>query len=500
MSEEKKEEKMDRRKYIKYVGAGAAVAAAAAIGYSVSELTRPPPPPPPTPTTVVQTVLKTETLPGTTIVRTEERTVVTTASPTPPRVLIRFMCHETDEYTIKALSEAIEAYEKENPHVKISFEPVATGYQWSKIMMEYVAGKAPEIATMAASFDVLSLLDMGILYPITEIVKTYPIESYFPGTLFARDGEQYALPFDVNVGTLFYRRDIFDAYGIKVPETWDELVEAVEKARIDLDRDGKIDLWPVFPGGRGMEGVWEYILGLYWTNGGKIFDDKFNVLLDSPEYLPKMVEALQVVKKLVENSPPGADGWAGWADTISHVKAGKASIFFYHGARPIDALVRANPTIAEKIANVLFPVKKKGDVPHPYGTSDWFVVLKPSVFPEEAVKFLKWFYQSPYWMKFQTSVPLHFVPANLEIAKKPEYLNHPIISKYYHIVETILEAAKTSSDFLIEPGNKVHNPYIAKIRAEMIIPDMFHKYYYGQMSAEDAIKWAASELRKIVGK
>jgi len=493
MREKKKEEKMDRRKYIKYIGAGAVVAAAAAaIGYGVSELTKPPPPP--KPTTVVQTV------PAPTTIVTTVPTVTTITTVSPARVLIRFMCHETDEYSIKAISEAIAAYEKENPHVKISFEPVATGYQWSKIMMEYVAGKAPEIASMAASFDVLSLLDMGILYPITEVVKTYPIESYLPGTLFMRDGEQYALPYDVNVGTLFYRKDLFDAYGIKVPETWDEFAEAVEKARIDLDKDGKIDVWPTFPGGRGMEGVWEYLLGLYWTNGGKIFDDKFNVLLDSPEYLPKMVETLQLVKKLVECSPPGADSWAGWAETVSHVKAGKSSMFFYHGARPLDALIRENPTQAEKIANVLFPVKKRGDVPHSYGAYDWFVVLKPSVYPEEAVKFLKWFYQSPYWIKFQTSVPLHFAPANLEIAKKPEYLSNPIISKYYHIVETEMKAAKTSIDPILEPGNKVPNPYMAKIRAEMIIPDMFHKYYYGQMSAEDAIKWAASEIRKIVGK
>ncbi|MEM3407700.1 MAG: ABC transporter substrate-binding protein [Nitrososphaerota archaeon] len=74
MSEEKKEEKMDRRKYIKYIGAGAVVAgAAAAIGYGISELTKPPPP---TPTTVVTTVPA-----PTTVVTTapQPTTVVTTA-------------------------------------------------------------------------------------------------------------------------------------------------------------------------------------------------------------------------------------------------------------------------------------------------------------------------------------------------------------------------------------------------------------------------------------
>ncbi|MEM3631123.1 MAG: hypothetical protein QXY18_06915, partial [Nitrososphaerota archaeon] len=78
------EEKMDRRKYIKYVGAGAVVAAAAAaIGYGVSELTRPPP----TPTTVVTTVPAPTTVvttapPPTTIVTTVPTvTTVTTAPP-----------------------------------------------------------------------------------------------------------------------------------------------------------------------------------------------------------------------------------------------------------------------------------------------------------------------------------------------------------------------------------------------------------------------------------
>jgi|GEM_PF-466463 len=89
MSEEKK---IDRRKYIKYVGAGAAVAAAAAIGYGVSELTRPPPP---TPTTVVTTVpapttIVTTTVKPTTIVTTVPTvTTVTTAPqfPLPPKTV-----------------------------------------------------------------------------------------------------------------------------------------------------------------------------------------------------------------------------------------------------------------------------------------------------------------------------------------------------------------------------------------------------------------------------
>jgi peptide/nickel transport system substrate-binding protein len=97
MSEEKKEEKIDRRKYIKYVGAGAVVAAAAAaIGYGISELTKPPPTPTtvvttvPAPTTIVTTAVKPTTVVTTvptTVVTTVPTTEIVTTTPKVPQIL-----------------------------------------------------------------------------------------------------------------------------------------------------------------------------------------------------------------------------------------------------------------------------------------------------------------------------------------------------------------------------------------------------------------------------
>jgi branched-chain amino acid transport system substrate-binding protein len=80
MSEEKK---IDRRKYIKYVGAGAVVAAAAAIGYGISELTKPPPP---TPTTVVTTVPAPTTIVTTAVKPTTVVTTIPTVTTVPTTV------------------------------------------------------------------------------------------------------------------------------------------------------------------------------------------------------------------------------------------------------------------------------------------------------------------------------------------------------------------------------------------------------------------------------
>jgi len=105
------EEKIDRRKYIKYVGAGAVVAAAAAaIGYGVSELTKPPPP---TPTTVVTTV------PAPT-------TIVTTITTAPP-VKKGFLWGEEalylgDEFLI-TLSRAAMYYAMDNGDTLITLDP-----------------------------------------------------------------------------------------------------------------------------------------------------------------------------------------------------------------------------------------------------------------------------------------------------------------------------------------------------------------------------------------
>jgi len=76
----------------------------------------------------------------------------------------------------------------------------------------------------------------GWLHPVTDYVKdTDPavlsVDDFIPRVMDEQcrwDGTLYGLPFITAGFTLYYRTDIFDKYGLKPPQTWDELLQVAK--------------------------------------------------------------------------------------------------------------------------------------------------------------------------------------------------------------------------------------------------------------------------------
>src|SRR5690606_11638995 len=76
----------------------------------------------------------------------------------------------------------------------------------------------------------------GWTIPVEDfIAKTNPevlaIDDFFPLVLEGQgmwEGKVFGLPFIQAVFGLYYRTDLFEKYGLEVPETWDELYEVVK--------------------------------------------------------------------------------------------------------------------------------------------------------------------------------------------------------------------------------------------------------------------------------
>src|SRR5215467_1339165 len=68
------------------------------------------------------------------------------------------------------------------------------------------------------------------LLPLNERMKTLDTADFIPTTVAsgAFSGTQYAVPVDPNVQLLVYRKDLFEAKGLKPPATWDELLAAAK--------------------------------------------------------------------------------------------------------------------------------------------------------------------------------------------------------------------------------------------------------------------------------
>ena len=147
-----------------------------------------------------------------------------------------------------------------------------------------------------------TLLEGGYLEPFNKFLEDseladpdYDIDDFIPSPLkwVTADGKLYGLPFDGGVVVLFYRKDLFEERGLTPPvayidgelnKEWiSEYLELAKKLTLDIDGDGKIDIWGgEFPGKRGPLLVHEYMYRIR-SLGGELFDKDWNPIFNSPE-------------------------------------------------------------------------------------------------------------------------------------------------------------------------------------------------------------------------
>ena len=112
----------------------------------------------------------------------------------------------------------------------------------------------------------------------------FDVKDFFPSSMerFIYKGEIYGLPFESGLFMNYYRKDLLEQRGLKVPLTWDEYTNVAQKCTIDSNGDGKIDIYgAALPGSRGSETAIEFVT-LLWSFGGEVLDDKGKVAFNSP--------------------------------------------------------------------------------------------------------------------------------------------------------------------------------------------------------------------------
>ena len=124
------------------------------------------------------------------------------------------------------------------------------------------------------------LVDIGAAVP--EEVKA----RHFPAILEANtvNGHLVALPWFTDAGVLYYRKDLLEKHGRKVPETWQELTETARAIQEAERKAGNGNLWGFVFQGRAYEGL--TCNALEWIDsfgGGAIVDPAGKITVDNPQ-------------------------------------------------------------------------------------------------------------------------------------------------------------------------------------------------------------------------
>jgi multiple sugar transport system substrate-binding protein len=143
--------------------------------------------------------------------------------------------------------DVIDRFEADHPDIKVKYEAGDWDTMHEKFTVRVSGGDSPDVATMDMTW-IPTFASKQIFADLSDLsggqLNGSAIEDHYqPGAIEAMtfDGHYVTMMFDFDAYGLYYRADQFEAKGIDVPTTWDELRDAAKKLAEDTDGDGVCD-------------------------------------------------------------------------------------------------------------------------------------------------------------------------------------------------------------------------------------------------------------------
>ncbi len=144
-----------------------------------------------------------------------------------------FWIKEHDRPLLSIFEEVVHNYERAHPNVKVSFEGLdQTIHREQKLKSEMVTGAPPDMFVLFGGAEIEPYVRSNRLIDLTDFVKENGLMEQFKDLhLWTFDKHIYGLPLEGNVEPLYFNKTLFSKLGIKIPETVDELDDAILKLK-----------------------------------------------------------------------------------------------------------------------------------------------------------------------------------------------------------------------------------------------------------------------------
>ena len=175
----------------------------------------------------------------------------------------------------EATERVVAMFEEANPHVTIELEAVGWGDAYEKIVTDILAGNAADVMYVGTRW-IPAFAAAGGLAPIGEFVGEDKIATFPEGIMSAQYflDELYGLPVAFSTKSLYYRTDLIDT----PPTTWEELLDTA--IAVTEEHDGVFGLG--IPGAAHV-GTVQHFQKFLWQAGGNYFDEEGFVSLETTE-------------------------------------------------------------------------------------------------------------------------------------------------------------------------------------------------------------------------
>ena len=287
----------------------------------------------------------------------------------------------------------IGAFYAKYPDITIKFQTLPENELRPTVLKDVATNSGQFDVVMIGSYEVPLWAQKGWLIDLSSDLKrdasydaadlTKPISD-----LMTYKGAMYGLPFYGSSSFMFYRKDLFKAAGLTMPEhpTWDQVATFASKLNRPADGVSGICLRGVPGWGQNLAAITTVIN----TFGGRWFDKNWKPQLTSPQ----TEQAVQFYVDLLRKSGEPDAAKDGWQECLQLFTQGKSAMWYDDTVFAGPAIDQASPAVKNNIGFALAPTKVT-----PYSGWLWswgLSIPKTSRHADAAWKFISWITSKDY--------------------------------------------------------------------------------------------------------
>ncbi|MEC0264553.1 sugar ABC transporter substrate-binding protein [Paenibacillus anseongense] len=244
--------------------------------------------------------------------------------PAAKQVTLQMIESLTSPERTKLLQDAIGRFQKDNPNIKVELISPPFDQADNKIRTMLAAKQDLDILEVR-DLNIAEYVNNGYLEPLDSYASSWADSKTLSGTskvVGSTGGKLYFVANALYQRQMFYRKDWFEAKGLTVPKTWDELVDAAKKLT-----DPKQNRYGFsFRGGPGANGNFDHMIYDYNDKVMNLDNAPFTKDGKTIYGTPEAKQALELYKRLYkEASPPDSINW-GFQDQVQAFTSGVTGI------------------------------------------------------------------------------------------------------------------------------------------------------------------------------
>jgi multiple sugar transport system substrate-binding protein len=320
-------------------------------------------------------------------------------------------------YGKETIAEIVQAYNSSQSKIHVTYKelpPPSSSTEVHQSLVQQLARRNgdPDVFTQ----DIIWIAEFAAAkwaLPLDEFFKPEEMKEYFPGMVQACtwQGKLTALPWFIDAGMLYYRKDLLDELGAKAPETWDELVDNAKK----VTGSGKTKfgfLWQA----KQAEVLVCDLVSFIGSNGGVILQPDGKTVSIAED---AAVEAVQLMQDLIKKDQVTPEDVLSWDEEPSRrpFTSGQAAFLRNWSYVWKVAQDKKESSVVDKVGVAPLPhfANKKSAAclgGYQYG------VNASSKNKEAAIEFVRWMSSPETQLRFATQIGLW--PTRASVLDQPQ--------------------------------------------------------------------------------